>query len=102
VDRQSNADIGELAVIHYSGDKDLVKAGSEKTASDRGSKTKSQPPSTLGESITEEDQLPDDTSEQKSHVSFKDEVEIEDEFQKALQGLEQVCEQMGSADRLFL
>ncbi|XP_056011473.1 titin homolog isoform X39 [Ostrea edulis] len=36
-----------------------------------------------------EDQIPDDASEPKSHVSFKDEVEIEDEFQKAIQGLEQ-------------
>ncbi|XP_048774274.2 titin homolog isoform X23 [Ostrea edulis] len=89
VDRQSNADIGELAVIHYSGEKDLVKESSEKTPSDRGSKTKSHPPSTLGESIAEEDQIPDDASEPKSHVSFKDEVEIEDEFQKAIQGLEQ-------------
>lgn len=91
MDRTSNADIGELAVIHYSGEKDLVKEGSEKTASDRGSKTKSQPPSILGESITEEEQIPDDASEPKSHVSFKDEVEIEDEFQKAVEGLEQVC-----------
>lgn len=91
MDRQSNADIGELAVIHYVGDKDLVKEGSEKTPSDRGSKTKSQPPSTLGESIAEEETMVDDVSEHKSHVSFKDEAEIEDEFQKAVEGLEQVC-----------
>ncbi|XP_078324772.1 uncharacterized protein LOC111122773 isoform X5 [Crassostrea virginica] len=88
VDRQSNADIGQLAVIHYVGDKD-VKEGSEKSPSDRGSKTKSQPPSTLGESITEEEQDADEVSEHKSHVSFKDEEEIEDEFQKAVEGLEQ-------------
>lgn len=92
VDRQSNADIGELAVIHYVGDKDLVKEGSEKTPSDRGSKTKSQPPSTLGESIAEEETMVDDVSEHKSHVSFKDEAEIEDEFQKAVEGLEQKSE----------
>lgn len=91
MDRQSNADIGQLAVIHYVGDKDLVKEGSEKTPSDRGSKTKSQPPSTLGESIAEEETMVDDASEHKSHVSFKDEAEIEDEFQKAVEGLEQVC-----------
>lgn len=90
MDRQSNADIGELAVIHYVGDKDLVKEGSEKTPSDRGSKTKSQPPSTLGESIAEEETMADDVSEHKSHVSFKDEAEIEDEFQKAVEGLEEV------------
>ncbi|XP_061188991.1 titin homolog isoform X2 [Saccostrea echinata] len=89
VDRQSNADIGELAVIHYSGDKDLVKAESEKSPSEKGSKTKSQPPSTLGESIVEEEQFPDDTSDRKSHVSFKDEEEIEDEFQKAVKEAEQ-------------
>nr|XP_034301532.1 titin homolog isoform X5 [Crassostrea gigas] len=92
VDRQSNADIGQLAVIHYVGDKDLVKEGSEKTPSDRGSKTKSQPPSTLGESIAEEETMVDDASEHKSHVSFKDEAEIEDEFQKAVEGLEQKSE----------
>lgn len=95
MDRQSNADIGQLAVIHYVGDKDLVKEGSEKTPSDRGSKTKSQPPSTLGESIAEEETMVDDASEHKSHVSFKDEAEIEDEFQKAVEGLEQVCRMGG-------
>lgn len=95
MDRQSNADIGQLAVIHYVGDKDLVKEGSEKTPSDRGSKTKSQPPSTLGESIAEEETMVDDASEHKSHVSFKDEAEIEDEFQKAVEGLEQVCRMEG-------
>lgn len=95
MDRQSNADIGQLAVIHYVGDKDLVKEGSEKTPSDRGSKTKSQPPSTLGESIAEEETMVDDASEHKSHVSFKDESEIEDEFQKAVEGLEQVCRMGG-------
>lgn len=95
MDRQSNADIGQLAVIHYVGDKDLVKEGSEKTPSDKGSKTKSQPPSTLGESIAEEETMVDDASEHKSHVSFKDEAEIEDEFQKAVEGLEQVCRMGG-------
>lgn len=94
MDRQSNADIGQLAVIHYVGDKD-VKEGSEKSPSDRGSKTKSQPPSPLGESITEEEQDADEVSEHKSHVSFKDEEEIEDEFQKAVEGLEQVCKHRG-------
>lgn len=102
VDRQSNADIGQLAVIHYVGDKDLVKEGSEKTPSDRGSKTKSQPPSTLGESIAEEETMVDDASEHKSHVSFKDEAEIEDEFQKAVEGLEQVCRMGGITSAAFI
>lgn len=102
MDRQSNADIGQLAVIHYVGDKDLVKEGSEKTPSDRGSKTKSQPPSTLGESIAEEETMVDDASEHKSHVSFKDEAEIEDEFQKAVEGLEQVCRMGGITSAAFI
>lgn len=102
MDRQSNADIGQLAVIHYVGDKDLVKEGSEKTPSDRGSKTKSQPPSTLGESIAEEETMVDDASEHKSHVSFKDEAEIEDEFQKAVEGLEQVCRTGGITSAAFI
>lgn len=102
MDRQSNADIGQLAVIHYVGDKDLVKEGSEKTPSDKGSKTKSQPPSTLGESIAEEETMVDDASEHKSHVSFKDEAEIEDEFQKAVEGLEQVCRMGGITSAAFI
>lgn len=102
MDRQSNADIGQLAVIHYVGDKDLVKEGSEKTPSDRGSKTKSQPPSTLGESIAEEETMVDDASEHKSQVSFKDEAEIEDEFQKAVEGLEQVCRMGGITSAAFI
>lgn len=102
MDRQSNADIGQLAVIHYVGDKDLVKEGSEKTPSDRGSKTKSQPPSTLGESIAEEETMVDDALEHKSHVSFKDEAEIEDEFQKAVEGLEQVCRMGGITSAAFI
>lgn len=102
MDRQSNADIGQLAVIHYVGDKDLVKEGSEKTPSDRGSKTKSQPPSTLGESIAEEETMVDDASEHKSHVSFKDEAEIEEEFQKAVEGLEQVCRMGGITSAAFI
>lgn len=37
----------------------------------------------------------DDVSEYKFYVFFKDEVEIEDEFQKVVEGLEQVCRMGG-------
>ncbi|KAK3082961.1 hypothetical protein FSP39_010092 [Pinctada imbricata] len=106
-DRQSNADIGELAVIHY-GEKESVKDESEKSpseksvslksarsASEKGSKTKSQPPSIMGESIAEEEgEIPQDdaASEKKSRVSFKEEEQEEDEFKKAVEEIEKAEE----------
>lgn len=44
----------------------------------------------------------DDVSEYKFYVFFKDEVEIEDEFQKVVEGLEQVCRMGGIISVVFI
>lgn len=105
-ERASVVDIGELDVIKYGTAETASKAGSNKTHDDESVsekapsekesslKGKSQPPSIMGESIIEENEVQTVVSEgKKSSVTFKEEEQTVDEFQEAVEKVQQQIEE---------